>query len=150
MAKAKTTAINYTISGYFKHHYVETPVVRVVVSGTYEGHNLKGVCLVNDGSSKWRDTVELTGDGRYSFMMGGSSLRIGSDAAARIIAKAAEAAAKDWQASNPNALHEFHVKQAIIRVERCNTREIELTQALAKAVEERKEAVTALAGWDAS
>lgn len=151
MAKAKTTEVHYEISGYHKHYYVDTPVVRVVVSGTYEGHNLKGVCLVNDGSSHWRDTVELTGDGRYSFMIGGRSLHH-SDQGANIIKKAAEAAAKDWQASNPNALHEFHVSQAIKALERCNTREVELTIALANAVEERKKAEQSFAalGGDAS
>ncbi len=148
MPKAKTTEVHYEVTGYHKHYYIDTPVVRVVVSGTYEGQNLKGVCLVNDEKSHWRGPVELTGDGRYSFLIGGRSLHQ-SDAAATVIMRAAQSAASDWQTNNPTALHEFNVAQAIIRLERANGRELQAKNDLQRATKEREEATLALAALQA-
>lgn len=144
MAKAKTTDIRYEVSGYAKHDYMDAPVVRVVVSGTYEGHNLKGVCLVNDGTSTWREPVETRGDGRYSFMIGNSSL-YKSDPAAKIIIKAAQGIAKDWQALHPAALHEYHVAQAVLRLVRATAAEKVAVKTLNSATEERESAQLSLA-----
>lgn len=150
MPKAKTTEIHYEVTGYHLNRWSDAPAIRVVVSGTYEGKNLKGVCLVNDGGrSKWRDDVEIRGDGRYSFMIGGSSLRK-SNPAYGIIIRDAKTTAVNWKTDHPTALHEFHVAQAALRLERANTRELQAVNDLNKATKEREEATLALAALQAA
>jgi hypothetical protein len=145
MAKTKVTDIRYEVSGYFAHHYIEHPIVRVVVSGTYEGHNLKGACLVDlkHVKSSWRRPVETRGIGRYSFMVGGSSLRNG-DPAYAVICTGAKLMAEDWQAMHPKALHEFLIEQARLNVEKYHHQSLQAKTEMDNADEAWRKAIAVL------
>lgn len=130
MPKTTVTDIKYDVTGCARHKYIDSPVVQIVVSGTFQGHKLNGMCLINFENSQWRDPVETHGAGRSkSFLVGGLSLHKSHPAYAVII-RDALSLAKLWVKDNPGALYEFKLTQAKQKLELASDIELAATTSL--------------------
>lgn len=146
MPKVREKNIITNVIGYIRPRYGkgDSPRVRVDFSGTLPKGNISGVANVYLSSKEqrysgvWdRDGVELTGDGRYSFMIGSSSAREPETIEFRNIAKKVAA---EWVANNPNALYEARLQWAREDLEAANKQRDQTKQALDHRIAEAQKA----------